>query len=120
MFERLGKIESVMLGIEDHGILTCSLTFNFGGSVQSFGGYSLHSFDEEEKERVEHAAGTDFILCILKACGVNNWEDIKGKVMYALYDSERYGQIMGIRALPFEEGGTFLISEWQKRWFSEK
>ena len=121
MFERIGKIESTMLGYEDHGIPTFFLHFGFGGAGQGFGGYAWGQYNKELEQMEGTAAGADLILSILRACGVDKWEEIEGKTMYALYDSERFGQmIKGIKALPFEEGGTFLIEEWQKKWFPEE
>ncbi|KKL69476.1 hypothetical protein LCGC14_2114580 [marine sediment metagenome] len=118
MFERIGKIESTMLGFEDHGIPTFYLQFDFGGERQGFGGYAWGEDNKELKQIEGTAAGADLILSILKACGVDTWEEIAGKTMFALYDSEHYGQtIKGIKALPFEDGGTFLIREWQEKWF---
>jgi len=121
MFERIGRIESTMLGFEDHGIPTFFLHFDFGGAGQGFGGYSWGEYNKEEEEMEGTAAGADLILGILKACGVDTWEKIEGKTMYALYDNDRYGQtIEGIRALPLEKGETFLIKDWQQKWFPEE
>lgn len=121
MYERIGKIESTQLGYEDHGIPTFFLTFDFGGAGQGFGGYAWAEYNKQEDRQEGTAAGADLILRILDACGVENWEDIVGKTMYALYENEHYGQpIIGIKSLPFEHGGTFLIKDWQKKWFPEK
>ena len=118
MFERIGKIGDTFLGIEDHGIMSFFLHFDFGGTGQGFGGYCLDTYDGGLKKRIGTAGGLDLILGILRACGVEKWEDIKGKTMYALYDNDSYDQmIKGIKALPFESGGEFLIEEWQKKWF---
>jgi len=120
MFERIGKIKSTMLGIEDHGIMSFSLEFDFGGAGQAFCGYALDDYSEELKRRVGTAGGMDLMIGIIKACGVKKWEDIQGKTMYALYEKEGWGErIIGIKALPFEQGGTFLIKEWQDMWFPE-
>ena len=118
MFERIGKIESTQLGVEDHGIMTFWLLFNFGGSEQGFGGCCLDTYSEEEKRMIGTAAGMDIIMQILEVCGVSDWEDIKGKTLYALYDTDRVGQkIQGIKGLPFESNKSFLLREWEKKWF---
>jgi len=114
MFERIGKIESTMLGFEIHGIMSFSLTFDFGVTKQEFGGYALGY--------TEDGGGIALVMAIIRACGVGKWEDIEGKTMYALYESVspnegpegRSGRIIGIKALPFETGGTFLIKDWLK------
>ncbi len=118
MFERIGKIESTSLGTEAHGIMTFILHFDFGGLMQGFGGYSLDDYDNGKKKRIGIAAGMDAVMQVIKACGVESWEEIKGTTMYALYDREGYGEtIKGIKALPFEAGGTFLIEKWREQWF---
>ena len=63
------KIVSTFLGYEGHGILSCYLTLDYGGSGQSFGGYELKY----------PAYGIDFIDKILKTVGVESWEDLAGK-----------------------------------------
>ncbi len=121
MFGKVGKITRTQLGKEDHGIFTFFLHFDFGGSGQGFGGYAWAEYDKGLKRQVGSAAGADLIVSIINACGVANWEEIAGTTMYALYDSDHYGQtIKGIKALPFESGGTFLIRDWQDKWFPDE
>ena len=72
-------IERTMLGHEDHGIFTCSLQTISGAIGQSFGGYALDSWSEEKKARIGTAYGVQFLINVLRVCGVEKWEDIKGK-----------------------------------------
>lgn len=51
------QIESTMLGMEDHGILTFFLSLKFEGSGQGFGGYAMDSYDKAKKRRVGSALG---------------------------------------------------------------
>lgn len=60
-------IERTMIGIEDHGILTCMLHLDYGGSGQGFGGYEITL-----------NAG-QWIQKIIETVGVEKWEDLKGK-----------------------------------------
>ena len=71
-------IKGTMLGIEDHGIMTCFLNLDYGGSGQSFGGYSLDGFNESEDKRVGTAWGMEFIRRVLEVLDVDSWEKIKG------------------------------------------
>ena len=120
MFERIGKIESTSLGIEGHGVMTFWLMLDFGGSGQGFGGWVLDSYSPEEKRRIGTAAGLDAVIQILTVCGVEKWEDIQGKIVYALYDDDKYGRaIKGIKGLSFESNKIFLIDDWQRRWQEE-
>lgn len=76
------RIESTMLGYEDHGILTCYLHLTFGGCRQGFGGYSMdapNGHRDANHRRIGTAYGMEFIARILETVGVTKWEDLKGK-----------------------------------------
>ena len=115
---QLGKIDDVELSIEDHGILTLHVGFDFGGMHQGFGGYCMDTYNEETKHREGHACGTDFILRLLKTFGVSKLEDIEGKPAYALREKGNQ-KIIGIETPEFDGSNKFLIEDWRKRWFPE-
>ncbi len=117
--EELGIIEHTMLGIEDHGILSFMLTIDFGGTGQGFGGYAL---DKPLKENGEHKGrhgtefGTEVILRILKSVGVETWEALKGKEIWARRDSG--GMIIEIEAPAYREHeGAFNIKDLAKQYY---
>ena len=90
-------IRSTMLGLEGHNIMTFRLDLNFGGSGQSFGNWSLDTYDDAEEERVGTAAGMNIIMHLLKVVGVSKWEDLKGKHIRAVHtdsDIKLIGHIM--------------------------
>lgn len=113
--DKIAKITNTMLGYEDHGILTVWLTLDYGGSGQGAGGVSLDTplKDENNKflRRVGTAEGMDFIIGIMGACGVEKWEDIKGRTVIAITDSDADwgGTVVGIKPLPTEPGKEFLF-----------
>ncbi len=78
------KITGTMLGVEDHGILTCYLYLDYGDhGCQSFGGYSLDRFDgprEAKTMRTGTAYGMEFVARVLRVVGVDSWEKLKGSV----------------------------------------
>ena len=76
--ESNARIESTMLGIEDHGIMTCTLYLDYGGSGQGFGGYSLASGGTHQDKDFGNK-GILFVRKILETVGVRNWEELKGK-----------------------------------------
>lgn len=120
-FQQLGKVESVMFGFEDHGILTFMIYLNYGGSCQGFGGYALDTYDKEKKRRVGTAAGTDLILKLLNLFKVSKLDDIEGRSVFALRDSDNWtSSIVGLKLPDFDGGEELLISDWQKEWFPEK
>ncbi|MFA5693288.1 MAG: hypothetical protein WC907_06675 [Acholeplasmataceae bacterium] len=95
--KELGKIINTTLGFE-HGVLTFVLMFDFGGSVQGFGGYGL-----------DGTADT-VIKSILRAVGVNYWEQLEGKSCWAYFD-KKYGKITAIEAPDFvEHKGRFDLN----------
>lgn len=83
------KIERTMLGYEDHGILTCSLTLTQQSSGQGFGGFRL-----DAPKGKQSIMGTFWIKRILEVVGVSKWEDLPGK--YIRVAGEEFGEIYGI------------------------
>ena len=69
------KITQTFLGLEDHGIFTATITLDYGGSGQSFGGYS---FSGEEIPAKSDYCGY-FVRRVMEIVGVNSWEELKGE-----------------------------------------
>lgn len=97
-----------MIGQEDHGILTCYVMLDYGGSGQGFGGYALDTAvkDAEGKflRREGTAFGMQFIQNILDTIGVEKWEDLKGKHCRVELTEHGWGKILRI--------GHFLNDKW--------
>ena len=113
-YEReLGKIVETYLGVEDHGILTATLGIDFGGAQQGIGGYFLDAYDATRESRHGTAEGMEFVRRLLKACGVEQWEKLRGRTVYVLrkQGEGRWGAIVGIENLPTESGERFLFEE---------
>lgn len=92
------RIEDTFLGYEDHGIFTAWLSLDFGGSVQGAGTYILDSPEDADSgkyTRVGTAYGHDWIIQILRVVGVDRWEALQGKRVYALRE-QPYGMIKGL------------------------
>lgn len=76
------KIESTMLGFEDHGIFTYMIYVGDGSSGQGFGGYSLGG------------NYTDAVIKgLLKTVGVDKWEDLKGSFVRVKSEEGRLVEI---------------------------
>lgn len=90
MEEKLARVESTWLGTEDHGIFTAvvNLDYGNGGSKQGAGTYDLRG----------GASCYRFIAGVLRVCHAASWEDLRGKVVYALVED---GLVRGLRSLPF-------------------
>ena len=77
------RIESTMLGTEDHGIMTAWLMLDYNGVGQGFGGYGFDNPIKNEyggfRKREGIAWGMEYIIRVLKVVGVTKWEDLPGK-----------------------------------------
>jgi hypothetical protein len=108
--EQIAKIRSTHLGYEDHGIFTAYLDLDYGGSGQSAGGYALDEYVDDLKGRYGTSGGMDFIIGVLKACGVSTWEKVAGRTLIALREEDYHGKVIGLKPLPTEGGETFIFS----------
>ncbi len=72
-------IESTMLGIEDHGIMTCYIHLSGNGWRCVYGGFGLDAWDKDLKRRVGTAEGMDALMLLMDALEVTKWEDLKGQ-----------------------------------------
>lgn len=80
--EENARITGTTLGVEDHGIFTCYITVEGEWGGQGFGGYAFDGPPPERKpgaERIGCGYGIDFIKGVLRAVGVDKWEDLVGK-----------------------------------------
>jgi hypothetical protein len=77
------RISSAFLGVEDHGIFTFSLMLDFDGSGQGFGQYGLDEWSKAQDDRVGIGYGIDVLKAILEVVGVEEWGQLKGKLVRA-------------------------------------
>lgn len=103
------SIISTMLGWEDHGILTCWISLDYGGGGQGFGGYGLDEPKFENGNRNGKflgRTGTDygmqFVEGVMKSIGTESWEKLKG--MHCRVEIGEDGRITKI--------GHFLKDQW--------
>lgn len=102
MTEKVARIRKVFLGFEEHGHFTCALDLDYGGSGQHAGLYDLRG-----------SGGSDWLMRLLRACGVKDFSQLEGRTIVALFkDSSPYGLVAGIKALPMDEGEPFIFEDW--------
>lgn len=119
MHKSVAKIQSTMLGIEDHGIFTAMLNVQYeGSSGQSIGGYSLDEprrSDDDSKflGRFGSAYGMQFVMEIIKAAGVDSWEKLPGTMIYVLHEDEGYSSpVVGIQGIGFgRDAQPFIFAQ---------
>ena len=117
-YRKIAKIESTMLGIEDHGIFTAYVFMNYGGSSQGFGGYVLDKLvDRETYRREPMPSALGFVTGVLQAAGVDSWERLKGRTLFVLFanDDEWNEKPIGLEPLPTEPGKRWMASEWAEQ-----
>jgi|SRR3972149_1296728 len=109
MHKQIAKIESTFLGFEDHGIFTAWLTLDYGGSGQGVG---LHTLSYNKDGHIGAPGGINYIIRILKACGVEEWGKLKGRTIYVIKEDDGWdAKVLGIGPLPTESGKDFLFDE---------
>lgn len=92
-------IERTSLGYEDHGCLTFWLSLKFENFGQGFGGFALDAKPLDRnagEQRGPHAIAGAFIAAILKAVGVERWEDVRGKHVRVRRERDQWGPIIAI------------------------
>lgn len=98
------KIESTMLGYEDHGIMTFALNIVFDECCHcGIGGYALDIYNKETETRIFTAKGMKAISEILKVVGVNTWEELQGKYIRIKYEGH---------GTTIHEIGNLMLNKW--------
>lgn len=101
---RIAKIKDTFLGYEDHGIITIMLSVDYGGAAQGVGLYDLGSRSRDAKPGMWDR----WIKGVLSACGVEQWEKIRGRTIMVLIEG---GVPAGIKPLPTEPGKAFWFKD---------
>lgn len=73
------KIDSVSLGIEDHGLMTMYLHCSWSGGGCGFGGYRLDQYNHDSKKSEGTGYGLDYIMRVLETVGVSDIKGLTGK-----------------------------------------
>ena len=93
MVERNAKIEDTMFGLEDHGIMTFFVYFDYGDSThQGFGGYALDGASGKKG----HPKSITALRRVLEVVGVMKWEQLKGKYCRVRREDGWNGKIVAI------------------------
>lgn len=83
--KKLAKISIASLEIKDRGILNFWINVDYEeGCSQGVGGIALDEYDKEKEERVGTAYGCEVIRRLLLALDVNDFSEMKGKVIWVV------------------------------------
>lgn len=96
---------------EDGGILTGYVFLSYGGACQGAGGYTFD--DQETKRRVVNGPfGMRWVVGVMRAAGVQAWEDLKGRRLFAVLDEDNLGgKVIGFEPLPTDPGEPFFFED---------
>jgi hypothetical protein len=87
--KQLAKISKASLEIQERGILNFWIHVDYEeGCSQGVGGIALDQWDEEKKERVGTAYGCEIIRRLLLALNVNDFAEMKGKMVWVVGEGE--------------------------------
>lgn len=73
-------IQSADLDTGRGGMLTPSITFDYGGTCQGFGGYALYLDNSFNLHQLNTPAG-HFIYRMMQVAGVEKWSDLPGRTV---------------------------------------
>lgn len=98
---QLAKISKASLKIRERGILNFLIHVDYEeGFSQGVGGVALDTYDAKNKKRVGTAYGCEVIRRLLLALDVNDFAEMKGKVIWVIGEGEGLNfKPIGIRAL---------------------
>lgn len=75
------RIKSTRLGMEDQGIFSFYLFIEGEGWGTGIGGLCLDGYDKEKDCRTGWDKAIPMLAEIMRVVGVENWEDLKGKLI---------------------------------------
>lgn len=85
MIGKLARISKANLEIQDKGILNFWIMVDYEeGMSQGVGGITLDTYDKVKGDRVGTAYGCEVIRQLLLTLDVNDFSEMKGKMIYVL------------------------------------
>lgn len=89
MIKKLAKIREASLNMQDRGIFTFWIHVDYeDGCSQGVGGIALDDWDESERARKGTAFGCEVIRQILLCLGVDDFSQMKGKMIWVIGEGE--------------------------------
>ncbi len=97
------RIQSTMLGREDHGVMTFMIYIDACDFSCGIGGFCLDEYSDDIKARIFRAESMEVISEILDVVGVDKWEDLPGK--YIRFEDNGRGS-------PITKIGNIINDKW--------
>lgn len=124
MIKKLAKITKAHLEIKERGILNFWIHVDYEeGCSQGVGGIALDTWCEESHSRVGTAYGCEMIRQLLLTLNVNDFAEMKGKVIYVLGDDSDQGWTpKGIETLRTDAHGkkSLVFDDVYQQFLEEK
>ena len=113
VIEKLARISKANLEIQDRGILNFWIMVDYEeGMSQGVGGIALDTYDKVKDERVGTAYGCEVIRQLLLALDVNDFSEMKGKMIYVLGEGSGLAFTpKGIKTLQLNGGKEVIFSK---------
>jgi hypothetical protein len=114
----VATIKRTSLGENDRGIFTAGFELSGDGwGVFAAGDYTLDDKPKEHgAERVSTAYGMDYIRQLLRVTGVDRWEDLPGKRVYALSEGGGGWGSQNVGLANIDTGKAFIYKEHAEEW----
>lgn len=119
-YGHIAKIESTMLGLEDHGIVTAYLHLKWDSSGIGVGGYCLDAPVQNADGTHSHREGTgyglDHLMRLTQTVGVSTWEKLTGADVIVLFKTPNSlgSTASGIAGL--HNGKVMILKEHADQW----
>ena len=114
MEKKLAKVSKATLEIKERGILNFWIYVNYEeGCSQGVGGLCLDEWDKSSEERVGTAYGCEMIRQLLLLYNVNDFSEMKGKMVWVL------GEGKGLSFAPKGRESLSVDGKQQRVIFSE-
>lgn len=115
---QVATIKSTSLGENDRGIFTAGFELSGDGwGVFAAGDYALDGAPEGDSyERTSTAYGMDYIRQLLRVVGVERWEHLIGKRVYALSKGSGGWGSRNVGIANIDTGKAFIYREHADMW----
>lgn len=106
MNKQLARITDARFSFEDIGVLILNLNVEYEGiGNQNIAGHVLSQYCNEKTKQVGTAAGTQYIIELLKCLSINDLRDAEGMIVWVYGDGEGWDfKPKGISKLKMDGG----------------
>jgi hypothetical protein len=115
----LGIVDDSFIGIEDHGVFSINLNFDFRSTGQGLGHRCIATSREQPDgtyKMIGTAVGCDYIIRLMEVLGVREWKEVVGQRVYCLRDGTSFGSILGLANVDDPAGSYIIFAPYFDSW----